>query len=63
MAKVWRAIFVISGVILLLGIALLGVGALTGGSVNRIISTTDIADMTKFFTREQLDAFLSLFLH
>ena len=61
MSKAWRIILVTCGILLLLGVALAGVGALTGGSVSRIVATTDIADMTKFFSREQLDMLLSFF--
>ena len=61
MSKAWRVIAITCGIILLLGIALLGVGALTGGNVSRIVSTTDVADMTKFFSREQLTAIVAFF--
>ena len=36
------------------GIALLAVAYATGGSFERLIQTTDIADMTKFVSRDQL---------
>ena len=49
--------------LIVLGIALVGVGCLTGGSPNRILYNTDIADMTKFFTREQIETVVDLFFH
>lgn len=61
MSKVWRVVWIVCGILLLLGLAVGAVALLTGGSLSRVLATTDIADMTKFFTREQLDAFLSLF--
>ena len=61
MSKAWRVVLVICGILVLLGAVLLGVAYLTGGSFTRVLATTDVADMTKFFSREQLDQFLSLF--
>ena len=63
MSRVWRIFFITCGILLLLGLALMGVSFLTGGSIARIISTTDIADMTKFFTREQIDTVVSILFH
>ncbi len=61
MSKAWRVVLIISGILLLLGLTLVGVAYLTGGSVQRVLTTTDIADMTKFFSRDQLNAVLSIF--
>lgn len=54
MSKVWRQIAIVFSVLMILGIALLAVAYATGGSFERLIRTTDIADMTKFISREQL---------
>ena len=54
MSKVWRQITIVFSVLMILGIALLAVAYATGGSFERLIRTTDIADMTKFISREQL---------
>lgn len=54
MSKVWRWVAIVFSVLMILGIALLAVAYVTGGSVERLIQTTDIADMTKFISREQL---------
>ena len=51
-----RIFTILSIVIILLGVALIGVGMLTGGNAHRILYNTDIADMTKFFPREQIEA-------
>jgi len=61
MNKVWRIIFIICGILLVLGLALVGVALMTGGSAGRLLATTDIADMTKFFSREQLVTFVNFF--
>ena len=54
MSKVWRQVAIVFSVLMILGIALLSVAYATGGSFERLIRTTDIADMTKFISREQL---------
>lgn len=54
MNKVWRQVAIVFSVLMILGIALLAVAYATGGSFERLIRTTDIADMTKFISREQL---------
>ena len=54
MSKVWRQVAIVFSVLMILGIALLDVAYATGGSFERLIRTTDIADMTKFISREQL---------
>ena len=54
MSKVWRRVAIVFFVLMILGIALLAVAYATGGSFERLIRTTDIADMTKFISREQL---------
>ena len=54
MSKVWRRVAIVFSVLMILGITLLAVAYATGGSFERLIRTTDIADMTKFISREQL---------
>ena len=54
MSKVWRQVAIVFSVLMILGIAMLAVAYATGGSFERLIRTTDIADMTKFISREQL---------
>ena len=54
MSKVWRQVAIVFSVLMILGSALLAVAYATGGSFERLIRTTDIADMTKFISREQL---------
>lgn len=54
MSKVWRWTAIIFSVLMILGIVLLAVAYATGGSISRLIQTTDIADMTKFISRDQL---------
>ena len=54
MSQVWRRVAIVFSVLMILGIALLAVAYATGGSFERLIRTTDIADMTKFISREQL---------
>ena len=54
MSKVWRQVAIVFSVLMILGIALLAVAYATGGSFERLIRTTNIADMTKFISREQL---------
>ena len=62
MSKVWKWIALICAVLLILGIALLAVAHFTGGSLERLISTTDIADMTKFVSRDQLESYVRFVL-
>ena len=54
MSKAWRWVAIVFSVLMILGIALLAVAYATGGSFERLIRTTDIADITKFISREQL---------
>ena len=62
MSKIWRWVMVLCGILLVLGLALVGVSYATGGSVERLLLTTDVADMTKFISREQLELYLTMFL-
>ena len=62
MTKIWKWVAIVSLALLILGIALIGVSYVTGGSVQRLITTTDIADMTKFISRETLEKYLTLIL-
>ena len=61
MSKVWHVVLIICGLLLVLGLALVGVALMTGGSAGRLLATTDIADMTKFFSRDQLVAVVNFF--
>jgi len=45
MSKVWRWVAIAFSVLMIFGIALLAVAYATGGSFERLIQTTDIADM------------------
>ncbi len=54
MSKVWRWVAIIFSALMILGIALLAVSYATGGSLGRLIRTSDIADMTKFISRDRL---------
>jgi hypothetical protein len=60
-AKVWRIILIIAAALFVLGLALATVSLISGGSASRILSTTDVADYTKFISREQLEACLPWF--
>lgn len=62
MSKIWRWVMVLCGILLILGLALVGVAYATGGSIERLLLTTDVADMTKFISREQLELYLTMFL-
>lgn len=54
MRKMYRFVLSVCVILLVFGAAIGGVGLLTGGSFSRILQTTDIADMTKFFSYEQI---------
>ena len=58
MTKIWKWVAVLSLLMLFFGAALVGVGYFGGSSLQRLIQTTDIADMTKFATREQLETWV-----
>lgn len=60
MNKVWRWVAIVFSALMILGIALLAVAYATGGSIERLIQTTDIADMTKFVSREQLLVYVTV---
>ena len=59
MSKVWKVVGIICVVLLVLSAALIGVSYATGGSISRLMQTTDIFDMTKFATRDQLEQIVS----
>lgn len=59
MAKIWKWVAGLCGVMLLLAAILIVVAYFTGGSLERLLATTDIADMTKFFSRDQLESFVT----
>lgn len=58
MTRIWKWVAVLSLLMLFFGAALISVGYFGGSSVQRLIQTTDIADMTKFATREQLETWV-----
>ncbi len=62
MSKIWRWVGTVCLILLILGLALLGVALATGSGLDRLMSTTDIMDMTKFATREQLQHYRTLIL-
>ena len=59
MTKIWKWVLILSAGMLTLALVLIGVGYMTGGGIGRLLSTTDIADMTKFFSREQLQFYVT----
>ena len=59
MSRIWRWVALITVILLVFSAALVGVAYASGGSVERLLSTTDIADMTKFISREQLEAYVN----
>ena len=63
MVKIWKWVSVLTLLALLFGAALIGVGYFGGSSFQRLIQTTDIADMTKFATREQLQTWVYTIFH
>ncbi len=62
MSSIWRWVGIVCVILLLLGLALLGVAYATGASPQRLIAQTDIMDMTKFMTREQLQQYVTMIL-
>ena len=58
MSRIWRWVGGICAVLLVLGLALIAVAYASGSSLTRLTTTTDILDMTKFFTREQLEEYV-----
>ena len=59
MGNIWKWVAIIAAFILVIGIALIGVAYATGGSVQRVMETTDIMDMTKFLSREVLEEYVT----
>ena len=59
MTKIWKWVLVLCVILLILALVFIGVAYITGGSFGRLISTTDIADMTKFASREQLEYYVT----
>ncbi len=59
MGNIWKWVVIISAFILVIAIALIGVAYVTGGSVQRVMETTDIMDMTKFLSRDVLEAYVT----
>ena len=58
MSRIWRWVALITVILLVFSAALVGVAYASGGSIDRLLSTTDIADMTKFMSREQLETYV-----
>ena len=58
MTKIWRWVGGICVILLVLGLVLIAVAYGSGSSFTRLVTTTDIMDMTKFFTREQLEQYV-----
>ncbi len=59
MSRIWRWVAILTAILLVLSAALIAVAYASGGSINRLLSTTDIADMTKFMSREQLELYVN----
>lgn len=58
MAKIWKWVAIVCLVLLVIGAILIGVAYATGSSAERLIATTDITDMTKFISRDQLETYV-----
>ena len=58
MSRIWKWVALITVILLVFAAALVGVAYAGGGSVGRLLATTDIADMTKFISREQLEEYV-----
>ena len=58
MNRIWKWVALITVILLVFSAALVGVAYASGGSVERLLATTDIADMTKFVSREQLEIYV-----
>ncbi len=58
MNRIWKWVALLTVILLVFSAALIGVAYAGGGSVERLSSTTDIADMTKFVSREQLETYV-----
>ena len=58
MSRIWKWVAFASLILLVFSAALVGVSYATGGSLQRLLSTTDIADMTKFISRDQLQIYV-----
>ena len=59
MAMIWRWVAMLGVFLLLMGLVLVGVAYATGGSVDRVMATTDIMDLTKYVSRDQLEAYVT----
>ncbi|MBR6114243.1 MAG: hypothetical protein IKQ10_03580 [Oscillospiraceae bacterium] len=59
MTSIWKWVAVISLLMLAISLALVGVAYFSGSSVQRLLQTTDIADMTKFVSRDQLELYVN----
>ena len=62
MSNIWRWVGIVCLILLLLGLALLGVAYATGASPQWLMAQTDILDMTKFMTREELQHYVTIIL-
>ena len=63
MVKMWKWVSVLTLLALFFGAALIGVGYFGGSSLQRLIQTTDIFDMTKFAAREQIESWVYTIFH
>ena len=59
MTRIWKWVAVLTLLMLLFGFALIGVGYFSGSSIQRLLQTTDITDMTKFASRDQLEYWIN----
>lgn len=59
MAKIWKWVVTLCAAMLILATVLIAVAYFSGGSIERLLETTDIADMTKFASREQLEYYVT----
>ena len=59
MGNIWKWVAIVAAFILVISVALIGVAYATGGSVQRVMETTDIMDMTKFLSRDVLEAYVT----
>jgi hypothetical protein len=60
MRKAWRTMLIMTAALLVLGLVLCAVSFFTGGSVSRILDTTDVEDYTKYIDMDQIEAIWSL---
>jgi|GEM_PF-958629 len=59
MGNIWKWVAILAAFMLVISLALVGVAYATGGSVDRVLATTDITDMTKYVSRDQLELYVT----